>query len=80
MTIDRAKNLILEVKPDMITRKWDPNSLDFPLKCYRCDFQPESKQEYENHCWRKHRGYAGFPNKASLEKYNLKAQKMPWEH
>jgi len=79
MTIDRAKNLILEFKPDMISRKWDPNRLDFPLKCYRCDFQPVSKSDYNQHCWEKHRGKAGYPNKASIKKYSLQPQGMDWE-
>jgi replicative DNA helicase Mcm len=52
---------------------------DFPPKCYRCEFLPENKQEYDKHCFQKHRGFSGYPNLPSLEANGLEPQGMWWE-
>jgi hypothetical protein len=55
------------------------SSVDFPTKCYSCDFTPSNKQQYDDHCSLKHRGFSGSPNKAGLEAYGLKSQGKDWE-
>jgi hypothetical protein len=52
---------------------------EYPPICYRCDFKPESKQQYEDHCSIKHRGVSGYPGPTDIEYYSLKPQGMPWE-
>jgi hypothetical protein len=55
------------------------NEKDYPPKCYRCDFKPGSKIEYNDHCSKNHPNLSGYPNMASLEKYGLEPQGMDWE-
>ena len=55
------------------------SGLDFPSKCYRCQFTPDNKQQYDDHCSLKHRGFSGYPNKTGLEAFGLKPQNMDWE-
>ncbi len=54
-------------------------SVEYPPECYRCEFKPENKDEYDNHCCKEHPGKSGYPNKASIEAYNLEPQAMDWE-
>ena len=48
-------------------------------KCYRCDFKPEFKKEYDFHCHQNPPRLSGYPNSASIRDYRLKAQGMLWE-
>lgn len=52
---------------------------DYPPHCYRCEFVPNSKQEYENHCSIKHPNKSGYPNLAGIEADHLEPQDMDWE-
>jgi hypothetical protein len=52
---------------------------DYPPKCYRCDFSPDNKKQYEDHCFQRHSGYSAYPNKASIQSYGLELQGMDWE-
>ncbi|HXV89465.1 MAG TPA: hypothetical protein VD710_10310 [Nitrososphaeraceae archaeon] len=52
---------------------------EYPPKCYRCDFKPNNKQGYDNHCQREHPNLAAYPNKPSIDAYRLKPEGMPWE-
>ena len=51
----------------------------FSLKCYRCDFKPQSKKEYDFDFHQNHPRLCGYPNSASIKHYRLKAQGMLWE-
>jgi len=55
------------------------HQVQYPPKCYRCDFKPDSKQAYDQHCHNKHPGKAGYPNTASIEADGLEFQAMEWE-
>jgi hypothetical protein len=52
---------------------------DYPTRCYRCNFRPDNKQQYDNHCFDYHRGFSGYPNRASIEAYRLEPQGFEWE-
>lgn len=75
---DRSSQNKRSDRSDRSDRNTNPNQ-EYPPNCYRCEFKPETKQEYDDHCSNKHRGYSGYPNNASMEKYDLKHQGMDWE-
>src|SRR5215207_9972734 len=54
-------------------------SSDVPEKCYYCDFKPPNESEYHKHGNQKHMNKAMYPNRATIEKYNLKPQGKQWE-
>ncbi len=55
-------------------------SLEFPPKCYHCDFTMyENKEDYRSHCVLRHRGKPAYPGPADLEALNLTPQGMQWE-
>ena len=54
-------------------------SNEIPEKCYYCDFKPTNESEYHKHGNQKHFNKSLYPNKATLEKYDLKPQGMEWE-
>jgi hypothetical protein len=55
------------------------DSKEYPAKCYRCDFSPDNKKQYEDHCFQRHSGYSAYPNKASIKSFGLEPQGMDWE-
>jgi hypothetical protein len=55
-------------------------SLEFPSKCYHCDFTMyETKEDYESHCVLRHRGKPAYPGPADIQALKLKPQDMQWE-
>ncbi len=54
-------------------------SSEVPEKCYYCDFKPPNESEYHKHGNQKHMNKAMYPNRATIEKYNLKPQGKQWE-
>jgi hypothetical protein len=52
---------------------------EIPERCYYCDYKPTNELEYRRHGNQKHFNKPLYPNKATLEKYNLKLQGMEWE-
>ena len=57
----------------------DKVGIDFPAKCYRCEFEPLTKKQYNEHCIQEHKGLAGYPNRASIRKFKLECQGCWWE-
>jgi hypothetical protein len=56
----------------------DINS-EYPPKCCRCEYQPSNKQGYDSHCQHEHANLPAYPNKPSIDAYDLKSQGMSWE-
>jgi hypothetical protein len=54
-------------------------SNDLPEECYYCDFKPTNELEYRKHGNKKHFNKPLYPNKATLERHNLKPQGRVWE-
>jgi hypothetical protein len=52
---------------------------EIPEKCYYCDFKPTNESEYHRHGNQKHLNKPMYPNRATIEKYNLKPQGKAWE-
>lgn len=54
-------------------------STDYPTLCYYCDYKPDSKDHYERHVIFRHEHCLAYPNKAEIEKRELKPQGKDWE-
>jgi hypothetical protein len=46
---------------------------------YYCDYNADSKDDYERHVIMRHGRSPAYPNKAEIEKLGLKAQGKDWE-
>lgn len=50
-----------------------------PPNCYYCDFNPETKKEYESHIVKKHAGKLAYPGPADMKASSIEPQGMKWE-
>jgi hypothetical protein len=54
-------------------------SSEIPEKRYYCDLKPTNESEHHKHGNQKHFNKSLYPNRATIEKFNLKPQGMEWE-
>lgn len=80
MMSKKTKSQLLKgIRQILLERSNKQYNAEFPAECYRCNFEPKTKQEYHSHLFEEHRHLAGYPNNASIVKYGLRSQGYWWE-
>lgn len=77
--LKKVDTLYVKYESEPISASHASRASQYPHHCYRCDFEPVNKQEYESHCFEHHKGFSGYPNMASIVAYGLEPQGMDWE-